>query len=293
MQLSWEVFKRIQRIRVQTNRLVNTLLAGAYKSAFKGQGVEFEEVRPFQTGDDIRTIDWNVTARMNTPYVKKFREERQLTVMLLVDISSSLKFGTNDREKREVLAEIGAAFAFAAIKNQDKVGLILFSDIIEKYIPPNRGLRHVLRVVRELLSFQPRHKETKIKDALTFFSKVQRKSSICFLMSDFLSSEDISHDLKLISKHHDLISVHVIDPKEMKFPKISLAHIDDLETGRAIDLDSSTDSFQNDFLEKGKLKLQKVKEMIRKAGGEYLELYTDKPYVTAIRSFFQHRAQRQ
>jgi uncharacterized protein (DUF58 family) len=293
MQLSREIFQKIRHIQVQTNRLVNALLVGVYKSAFKGRGIEFEEARPYQTGDDIRAIDWNVTARMSHPYVKNFREERQLTMMLVVDISASLRFGTPEKEKRQILAEVAAAFAFAAIKNQDKVGLILFSDIIEKYIPPNRGTRHVLRVIRELLAFEPKQKGTNIGDALRFFGKVQPKSSICFLMSDFMSSENITHDIKLLSKKHDLIAVKITDPREMEFPPLPLAYVQDLETGKSAYVDSAEDAFQNEFQLRMKSRNLNIRDTIRKAGADFLELRTDQSYGPVIRNFFQRRVKRQ
>ena len=282
-----EVFKKIRRIQIQTTHLANDLLAGAYRSAFKGKGMEFEEVREYQPGDDIRTIDWNVTARMQHPYVKNFREERDITVMLVVDISSSSRFGSH-KLKSELTAEIGAVIAFSAIKNNDRIGLILFSDVVEKYIPPRKGTRHVMRLIRELLLNEPSHRKTNIAVALDFLGSVVAKSGVCFLISDFISPS-YAHEVALIAKKHDLITIGITDPYELAFPKVGLISLQDLETGETQIIDSSDETTQETFKKNAAERLRTHQRLMNKIGAGFIDLRTNQPYMPAIKKFFKIR----
>jgi uncharacterized protein (DUF58 family) len=287
-ELPQELFKKIRKIQIHTTQLADDILAGAWHSAFKGRGMEFEEVREYQTGDEIRSIDWNVTARMNHPYIKVFREERELTVILLVDVSASSRFGSQNQLKRDLIAEIGAVLAFSAIKNNDKVGLILFSDDVEKFIPPKKGTRHVLRVIRELLVYQPKGVGTNLQKALDFVGGVLRKSSICFLISDFICSLH-QREISIVSKKHDLISINVSDPYELEFPKMELINLIDLETGEHQTVDASNSDLLKEFKEKSANRLKAVDKMMKKIGAGYMSIRTDLPYVAPMRKFFKTR----
>lgn len=283
------LFKRIHRIEIHTKRLVNDLFAGAYRSAFRGNGMEFEEVREYHPGDEVRTIDWNVTARMNHPYVKIYREERELTLILLVDISASLRFGTENRLKKEIIAEIAAVLAFSAIKNNDKVGLILFSEKIEKYLPPRKGVRHVLRVIRELLAFQPQERGTSLLKALDFLGKVQKRSAICFILSDFLTQEEDTNKLRVLARRNELIAIHVTDPRETFFPDLGLIRVADLETEQVKLIDSSDKSFRDSYSQQAKRRVAAVQEKMGKIGAGYLALETNSSYEKAMRNYFRQR----
>lgn len=289
--ISLSLFKKIRRIQFQTTHLADDILAGAYRSAFKGKGMEFEEVREYQPGDEIRTIDWNVTARMNHPYVKSFREEREMTVILAVDVSASNLYGSGHVLKKDVIAEIAAVIAFSAIRNNDKVGLILFSDVVEKYFPPNKGTRHVLRVIRELLVYSPKHEKTDIMEALTFLGKVQKRSGICFLISDFICA-DYSHAAALIADRHDLISMAIVDPSESMFPNMRLVNFKDLETGEMRLIDTSSKEMQNHLKESTERRLIEQKKLMNKVGGDFTTIYTNSSYVTQLRKFFYLRQKR-
>lgn len=282
-ELNPAIFKNIRRIQLNSTKLANSFLAGAYHSAFKGKGMEFEDVRAYVPGDEIRSIDWNVTARMNEPYVKNFREERELSVLLLVDISASARFGSL-QSKQELIAEIGSLLAFSATKNNDRVGLILFSDIIEEYLPPKRGTSHILRIVRDLLAYVPARGKTDIAHALHFLGKVQKKTCICFLISDFLAP-DFSHEAKLIARQHDLIAMSVNDPLENQFPQKALLNFQDLETGEQRLIEASPS--EETRLE-GTLKA--VKALMSRVRGGYIPLLTNEPYLPAIQRFFKSRA---
>lgn len=289
--LPLEIIKKIRTIQVQTAQLAKDVLAGAYRSAFKGQGMEFEEVREYQMGDEIHNVDWSVTARMNHPYVKVFREERDLTVLLLVDLSASTYFGSGAALKREIMTEMAAVLAFSVIRNHDNVGLILFSEGVEKYIPPRRGERHVLRVIRELLLYEPVKKASDLKETLTFLGKVQRKSSICFLISDFLYPL-CAHEIALAAKQHDLIAVHVVDPREEKLPEIGLLHLTDLETGRPLCIDSSSSTLQTQFQATIAQQRKELAHVFGKAGADKVEISTTTPYLQVLIKFFKRRGQR-
>ncbi len=286
------LLKKIRRIQLQATHQVNDLLSGAYRSAFKGKGMEFEDVREYQPGDEIRTIDWNVTARMNRPYVKNFREERELTVTLVVDISASTRFGSGHQLKSELIAEISALLAFSAIKNHDKVALILFSDKIEKYLPPKNGVRHVLRVIRELLTYAPEHKKTDTAAALAFLGKVQRHSSICFLISDGITP-DYSHEAAIIARQHDLISLTVVDPYENKIPtNHSLTLFKDLETDAERLVETPSINLNRELHENVQQRLRKHKALMNRLGGSFLTIETDKPYLLKLHHFFLSRQKR-
>lgn len=281
------LFKKIRRIEMISTRLATDVLSGGYRSAFKGKGMEFEEVREYQSGDDIRSIDWNVTARMNHPYIKIFREERDLSVMLVVDISASTLFGSRE-QKSEWIAEISALIAFSAIKNQDKVGLILFSNIIELYVPPAKGSRHVLRIIRELLVFKPKQKKSDIQKALSFFGNVQKSSGICFLISDFLNG-DFSHEAALVAKKHDLIAISVTDPLEHNFPAANLVSITDLETGARTIVDTNNKEVQKHFRRSSEEQFAYPSSLMKKIGGEFIDIRTDRSYLIPLQKFFKMR----
>jgi uncharacterized protein (DUF58 family) len=290
-ELSAAQLRAIRRIHIQMEHLATDVLAGAWRSVFKGRGMEFEEVREYQVGDEIRSIDWNVTARMNHPYIKQYREERDLTIMLLVDISSSTRFGTRNRSKGDLIAEIGAIISFTAIKNNDKVGLILFSEDIELYIPPKKGLRHVLRVIRELLSYTPRKKGTNMADALKFLGTVHSRSCVAFILSDFMCG-DFSKELAVLAKEHDCIAIEINDPAETILPDIGLANVSDLETGETQIIDTSDGKirsyFQNVTVQRGLY----LKGLMTQTGAGFISVRTDQPYIANLRKFFKLRQKR-
>ncbi len=283
-----ELLNTIHRIEIETKHLAEGVLAGAYRSAFKGKGIEFDEVREFQPGDEERSLDWNVTAKMGHPFVKSFREERELTVMLIVDASSSTRFGSTNVTKNKLIAEVGALIAFSAIKNHDRVGLITFSDEIDLYLSPKKGSQHVLRIIRELLVSPESGKGTDLAQALAFFGKIQSRKAVCFVISDFMCP-DFSSELKLINKSHDLIAISVIDPYEQSFPNINLAELSDLETGKHQVIDTGDSSRQRRFMENSEKHLKDLKTLLKKSGGGLIELQTDKPYQQEIEKFFKTR----
>ncbi len=286
--LSKEIFKNIKRIQIRTNKYVQDVLAGAYHSAFKGRGMEFEDVREYQPGDEVRSIDWNVTARMQYPFVKNFREERELTVMLLIDVSASSLFGTTGKQKAELIAELGALFSFSAINNNDKVGLILFSDHIEKYLPPQKGLKHAMRVIRELLVFKPSGKKTDIAKALTFLGKIQKRKSVVFLISDFLSPP-FKDELSIMGKKHDLIGVSVRDPHELKLPKMGLLQLKDLECGRTLVVDTSKKKVREKLASRNKKGAEELKKLFETHTDGLINVQTSQTYMHAVREFFDKR----
>jgi len=283
-----EILKQVRRIQILTTRMVNDVLAGEYHSTFKGRGMEFDEVREYVPGDEIRSIDWNVTARTGAPYVKKFVEERELTVMLMVDASSSGGFGSVAKTKSEVAAELCAVLAFSAIRNNDKVGLIVFTDRIEKFLPPKKGRSHVLRVIREVLYFRPEGTGTDIAGALEYLKKVTRRKTVAFLMSDFIA-EDYQRALTLAAKGHDLIGVTVTDPRELEMPKIGFLQLEDAETGEIVAVDTRDPSVRRQF---GGLSVEAVRErerIFRTSGVDAIDVRTDRPYVEPLRRFFRMR----
>lgn len=286
-----EILKKVKRIEIQTRGLVNDVFSGEYHSVFKGRGMEFSEVREYQIGDDIRTIDWNVTARMGHPYVKVFEEERELTVMLLVDVSSSGNFGTVERMKGEIATEICALLAFSAIKNNDKVGLIIFTDQIEKFVPPKKGKTHVLRVLRELLYHQPQGRGTDISLALEYLSRVVSRRAVVFLVSDFIA-EDYKRAMQIANRRHDLVAITVTDPREMELPDIGIVELEDAETGEIVLLDTSDSGLRQSFTAERSQSKTDRQRLLRSMNVDYIDIRTDVSYVEPIIQFFRMRAKR-
>jgi uncharacterized protein (DUF58 family) len=286
-----EILKKVKRIEMVTRGLVNEVFSGEYHSVFKGRGMEFSEVREYQLGDDIRTLDWNVSARMGHPYVKVFEEERELTVMLLVDVSSSGNFGTFNQMKGEVAAELCAVLAFSAIKNNDKVGLIIFSDKIEKFIPPRKGRSHVLRVIREILYFKPENLQTDLNVALEFLSKVIKRRSIVFLISDFLTS-NYHKALQVANKKHDIIAMEITDPREVQLPEIGFIELEDAESGEAILVDTSNPQIRGTFYSKSQAGREERSRFFKSIGVDNINIFTHVSYVEPIIKFFRMRARR-
>lgn len=286
-----EMLKNIRRIEIRTRRLVNDLFSGEYHSTFKGQGMEFEEVREYIPGDDIRLIDWNVTARTGAPFVKKFREERELTVTLLVDASSSGRFGTHQKYKEELAAELCALLAFSAIKNNDKVGLIIFTDRIEKHIPPKKGRGHVLRLIREILYFKPEHTRTDIAGALEFFNRVARRKSVVFLISDFLS-ENYFTPLRIANRKHDFIAVKISDPRELEFGNYGLIELQDAETGEVTVIDTSSREFRESFAVQAEDANAGLKRSFKLIDLDFIQIRTDQSYIVPLIQFFKMREKR-
>lgn len=289
--LSSEILKKIKHIQLKTNYLVTSSIAGSYESAFKGYGMNFQEVREYQYGDEVRSIDWNVTARMDNAFVKIFKEERELTIMLLVDLSASGKFGSTHKTKNELAAEVGAILACTAIKNNDKVGMIIFTDKVEKYIPPKKGTSHIWRVIREILSFEPENTLTNISNALEYLMLVVKKRSIAFLVSDFIAT-DYEKQLKMANKQHDLIAVMINDPREYKIPKVGLIELADAETGERVIINSNSQRFQKDFARRAELKKNNILKTFKAADVDHINIWTDQPYIDPIIRFFRMRGKR-
>ncbi len=286
-----EVLKKIQKIHIRTNHIVNDIFAGEYESAFRGRGMEFDEVREYSPGDDVRDIDWNVTARFGHPSVKVYREERELTIMLLVDVSSSCLFGTQKQLKQELAAEIASVLAFAATKSNDKVGLIIFSDHIEKFIPPKKGKTHVWRVIKEVLNHQPVSTKTDIAGALNYLNKVARRKVVGFLISDFIAAK-YDKALRVTGKKHDVVSICITDPREMQLPKVGIVELQDAETGETLLIDSSDSSFRKGFRLLAEKRLQDTFDMFRSIGIDFIDIRTDIPYIDPIMKFFRMREKR-
>jgi uncharacterized protein (DUF58 family) len=286
-----EILKKVKRIEITTRGLVNEVFSGEYHSVFKGRGMEFAEVREYQMGDDIRNIDWNVTARSGSPFVKIFDEERELTVMLLVDVSSSGNFGTTTQMKGEIAAELCAVLAFSAIKNNDKVGLIIFSDKIEKFIPPRKGKQHVLRVIREILFFKPEDSQTDLNVALEYLSRVIKRRSIVFLVSDFLT-ENYEKSLQVANRKHDIIAINIIDPREVELPSIGFIEMEDAETGETVIVDTSNPAIRGSFYNESKDERDKREKFFKSIGVDNINIKTDRSYVEPITRFFRMRARR-
>ncbi len=283
-----EIFKKVRKIEIITGRLVNDIFAGEYHSIFKGQGMEFLEVREYTIGDDIRSVDWNVSARMGSLYVKKHVEERELTVMLLIDMSSSSKFGTVNNLKSEIAVEISALLAFSAIKNNDKVGVIIFTDKIEKYIPPKKGRTHILRIIREILSFEPEHSQTDLNIALDYLNKVIKRKAIAFILSDFISP-DFSKSLAISNKKHDVIALTLNDPREKEIKKSGFLFLEDAETGQQIIIETSNSLFRDKFKSQIQNSLELRQKLFNSINLDHIEIYTDKSYITSLVAFFKKR----
>ena len=286
-----EVMAQIRRIQIRTRRMVNEFLAGQYESVFKGQGMEFKEVREYVPGDDVRSIDWNVTARTGQPHVKVMAEERELTVMFLVDMSGSGRFGSVSRFKNEVAAEMCAVLAFSAIKNNDKVGLIIFTDDVELYVPPDKGSKHVLRVIREVLYFEPKGAATDIPAALHFLNGVQRRRAVVFVVSDFMA-EGYEGALRMANRRHDVIAASITDPREEQLPDVGLMAVRDAETGREILVDTNDREVRDAYAREAHDRAKKREESFRRTKVDFMDVRTDKPYVDEIYRFFRMRENR-
>ena len=283
-----EVFQRIRKIQIRSSHNVDELLAGSWNSAFKGRGIEFEEVRPYQVGDDIRAIDWNVTARTNQPFVKLFREEREMSVLLLVDLSASQNFGTSSQTKRELVAELGATIAMSAIRNNDKVGLTLFTDDVEKSIPPRKGSRHVLRIIRELLFCKPVGQGTDLRSAIEHLNRTAKRRAVVFLVSDFQDS-GFEPLLKITRRKHDVIPVVVSDPREFELPNIGLVRLQDSETGQVVTLDTGSRKNRELFAELSQQQRNLRNAAFRRLQIEPIQLTTGEDFVEPLRRFFHMR----
>ena len=286
-----DVLKKIRQIQIRTTHMVSDLFAGQYHSVFKGQGMEFQEVREYQAGDDIRAIDWNVTARMGHPFIKKYVEERELTVMLLVDISGSNQFGSSSQIKRDLAAEVAAVLAFSAIQNNDRVGLILFSDEVEHFLPPGKGNRHVLRVIRDVLYFKAKKPGTSIRSALHFLNNVATRKTVTFLISDFID-HDYETALAVSAKRHDLISVLIRDPRETTLVPAGVVEWEDAESGRRVLIDTSDAATRKAFDAQVARRQTLLRDLLRKRGVDVIELTTGQSYTQELVRFFRKRGQR-
>lgn len=310
-----ELLKKIRLLELKTRRLVDDTVAGQYHSAFKGQGMDFDEVREYQPGDEVRSIDWNVTARMNHPFVKKFREERELTVLLVVDLSGSGRFGSTDQSKRELAAEIACVMAFSAIRNQDRVGLVLFTQKVEKFIPPRKGRQHVLRVIRDILYFEPTEVGTSLGGAMEFVTRVLPHRAVVIVLSDFLAethpsraevaghlrrravlSETLGRisvsTLRQVSRRHDLVAVEITDPHELELPGLGRILLQDAETGELVEINTSDLRRRRAFAERQVKTRRELDKLFRQAGVDAIRLRTDQPYHRALAQFFESREMR-
>ncbi len=284
-----EILKRVRRIEIKTKGLSNHIFSGEYHSAFKGRGMSFSEVREYSHGDDVRAIDWNVTARFSTPFIKIFEEERELTVMLLVDVSSSSLFGTTKQLKRNLITEISAVLSFSAITNNDKVGVIFFSDKIEKYIPPKKGKSHILRIIREMITLEPdQQKGTDIGECLKFFNSVSKKKTITFLLSDFISAP-YEESLKLTARKHDLVGIQVFDKLDRELPNVGLLHVQDSETQNVQWLDTDNRRVRSEYAQTFDRHQKYSVNAFRRCGAELIAIRTDEDYVKTLQGFFINR----
>ena len=283
-----ELLKKVRKIEIKTRRLSDHIFGGEYHSTFKGRGMTFSEVRQYQFGDDVRNIDWNVTARYNEPFVKVFEEERELTMMLMVDISGSELFGTTTQFKSEIVTEIAATLAFSATQNNDKIGLILFSDEIELYIPPKKGRSHVLRIIRELIEFEPKSRQTNIEEALKFLSNVMKKKAIVFVLSDFIS-ENYSQTLKITSGRHDVTGIRVYDKHEESIPNLGMVQMQDEESGELMLVNTSSKKIRKNYAKFYKEKVDYFKESFTKAGAGTIDCRIDESYVKKLLGYFKRR----
>jgi len=290
--LSAEMLAQVRRLHITTGHQVNDLMAGEYTSVFKGRGMEFEEVREYVPGDDIRTIDWNVTARMQTPYVKEFREERELVVMILVDISRSGDFGTTGRLKNEVAAELAATLAFAATRNNDKVGLLLFTDRVERFIPPKKGRGHVWRVIREILDCERKGQGTDLSEALSFLNRVVRRKAVVFLVSDFLVENDFETPMRIANRRHDLVVFRITDPREHSLPDVGFVAVEDAEDGRRAWLDTNSSKVRSSFAEEAARRSQQLKTRLKRLKVDLVDLSTDEGVAPPLTRYFRQRERR-
>ena len=286
-----ELLKKVRKIEIRTKGLVNQLFSGEYHSVFKGRGMAFSEVREYQFGDDIRLIDWNVSARFNHPFVKVFEEERELTVMLLVDVSASGEFGSGALMKKDIAAELCAVLAFSALQNNDKVGVIFFSDIVEKFIPPKKGRTHVLRIIRELLDFQPQHRRTRIAEGLRYLTSAIKKRSIAFLVSDFMD-DSYEDALRIAGRKHDLIGVTLYDPREAALPPVGLLRVLDAESGDTLWIDAADPLVRARYADSWKEQRDTRRRIFRRSGVDAIDIRIDESYVAPLMAFFTAREKR-
>jgi uncharacterized protein (DUF58 family) len=290
---SAELFKRAKKIEIASRRLVDETLAGQYHSVFKGRGLVFSDVRPYYAGDDVRSIDWNITARMNAPHVKQFVEERDRTINLVIDMSASGYFGSRGTSKRELAAELAAVVAFSAIKNNDRVGLYVVTDKVERFVPPKKGRRHVMRVIGEILAFQPQSRKTDLAAGLDFLGKVARRRSVVFLVSDFLGSDPRGWEsaMRITARRHEIVPVVVGDPMEAALPDVGLLLLEDLETGKLVEVDTSSHA-RHEFAQRARRAAEVRDAALRRLNVDTVEVLTDRPYVDALIAFFKARAKR-
>jgi len=287
-----DILRKVRRIEITTSKLVTDMLSGQYESVFKGRGIEFDEVREYQPGDEIRSIDWNVTARMGHPFIKKFVEERQLTVMILLDVTGSSYFGTSKRLKSELAAEVSAVLAFSAIQNKDRVGLVIFSDRIEKAIPPRKGLSHVLRVIREALYFKPKGKGTDISGALRYLDGITPRRVVAFIISDFFA-KDYKKALAIANKKHDVIAITITDPREIDLPDVGLLELQDAESpGSSFLIDTSNDTIRNKFSARSRAMIDERTKLFSSVSMDHIDIGTDRPYIEEFIKFFKKRRKR-
>lgn len=284
-----ELLKKVRKIEIKTKGLSKHIFSGEYQSAFKGRGMSFSEVRDYQYGDDVRNIDWNVTARTGDAHIKIFEEERELTVMLLIDVSQSSFFGTAEQMKNELITEISAVLSFSAIQNNDKVGVIFFSDIIEKFIPPKKGKQHILRIIRELINFEPKQTGTNLGQALEYLNNVIKKRSICFILSDFMA-QGYETPLRIASRRHDVVGVHLYDPREEELPNIGLMRAVDAETGRVQWVDTSVQAVRENYANWFQENQQYFRSSFLQSGSDVLSVRTDESYIKVLHQFFKKRA---
>ncbi len=291
-----EILKKVRQVELRTRRLVTDALAGEYHSVFKGRGMDFDEVREYTPGDEVRLIDWNVTARTGVPFIKKLREERELTILLAVDVSASGQFGSQTQSKQELAAEVASVLAFSAIRNRDKVGLLLFTDEVEQFIPPTKGRSHVLRVIREILFHTPQRRGTDVASALDFINDVQKRRAVVFVISDFIESpeafERLRRQLRLTNKRHDVVLLHLRDPREEELPALGLLTLEDPETGEVMEIDTGSKRVRDSFEIQARERMNQFRRCARQAGVDTLELRTGEPYSQALHTFFQNRSSR-
>lgn len=285
-----ELLKRVRKIEIKTRGLSSNIFAGEYHSAFKGRGMTFSEVREYQYGDDIRNIDWNVTARHNKPYVKVFEEERELTVMLMIDVSASRNFGTVSKLKKNQITEIAAVLAFSAIQNNDKIGVIFFSDKVEKFIPPKKGKTHILHIIRELIDFYPEDKHTNIEQALQYVTNSIKKRCTCFLISDFIDEHDFSHALAIANRKHDVVALRVYDPRENVLPPVGMMFLTDAETGEQMWVDTSDKRVRDEYSRYMSVWEKELKNIFKRSGVDVADIRSDEDYVRALISLFKRRS---
>jgi len=284
-----ELLKKVRKIEIKTRGLSSQIFSGEYHSAFKGRGMAFSEVREYTPGDDIRTIDWNVTARFSTPFVKVFEEERELSVVLVVDVSASSAFGTNKQFKKDLVTELCAVIAFSATQNNDKIGVIFFSDQIEKFIPPKKGKSHILRIIRELIEFKPQNKRTNLEVALKYMTNVIKKRSVVFFISDFLAEPNYRDALKIANKKHDLIALRVIDKAETELPDVGMIKLRDNETGKIIWVDSGDKNFRKQFIANHLKFEDSLKDIFNRSGVDAAKIYTHEGYIKPLMNLFKNR----